>query len=292
MDLRTSRLELLPLDPDEHAEALHAVYGDPAVMRWWTCPERASVERTRQLLTEELAGPGALLWAVRRAEDGAVIGVTGLLGGVALPGLTWILARRAWGRGFAAEAAAAVVDHAFRHVGHDRVEAWVESTNTRSIAVCRKVGLTERGRFVQRYGHRDRPHEMIVLGRAGTPDPVSVVHLQPVVQVVDVAATAALLVAVLGARVSFIAGEPAHVAGIVLGPWSTGPGLRLVRPPRGECAPVELVLDVGPGFVGLRESALASGVAGVEPIVDQPWGRREFALRLPEGHRVVLSTPS
>ncbi|MFD5823972.1 GNAT family N-acetyltransferase [Lentzea sp. NPDC060358] len=292
MYLETSRLELLPLDPDEHTEALHEVYGNPAVMRWWTCPPLASVEQTRQVLAEEGTRPGAALWTLRRTADRSVIGMAGLLGGVAIPGLTWILAEQAWGHGFATEAATAVIDHAFTHMGHGRVEAWVESTNARSIAVCRKVGLSERGRLVQRYEHRERPHEMIVFGRASRPDPISVVHLQPVVQVADVTATATLLCAALAARVSFTVGEPADMAGIVLGPWSTGPGVRLVRCSPSTCAPVEIGLDVGSGFAELYQSVLGSGAVHVEPPVDQPWGRREFAFRLPEGHRIVVSTPN
>ncbi len=291
MNLETARLELLPLDPGRHAEALHAVYGNAAVMRWWTCPPTGSVEQTRQLLAEEQTRPGATLWALRRTEDDHVIGMAGLLGGVAIPGLTWILAEQAWGHGFATEAATAVIDHAFHHAGHDRVEAWVESANTRSMAVCRKTGLTERGRLPQRYEHREQPHETVVFGRAKKPDPISVLHLDPVLPVTDVPATVELLRAALMARVSFTVGEPADVAGLVFGSWSTGPGVRLVRRPVQECAPLEFTLDVSVGFADLYRAVTASGVTGIEPPAERPWGTREFAFRLPEGHRIVVSAP-
>ncbi|MEK8169659.1 GNAT family N-acetyltransferase [Streptomyces sp. M19] len=96
MKLATARLSLLPLDPDADAEALHAAYGDPEVMTWWTRPATSSVAETRRLLAEESA-PGAMLWTVRDA-NGTVLGMAGLLGAVEIPGLTWILARHAWGR--------------------------------------------------------------------------------------------------------------------------------------------------------------------------------------------------
>ncbi|SFQ68777.1 GNAT family N-acetyltransferase [Amycolatopsis rubida] len=291
MELKTSRLDLTPLDPEEHADALHAAYGDPAVMSWWTRPATSTEAETRQLLAADAAQPGAALWAIRRAGDPAAIGMAGLLGGTAVPGLSWILAESEWGHGFATEAASAIVEHAFGAAGHDRVEAWVESTNTRSIAVCRKIGLTERGRLAQRYEHRDRPHEMIVLGRARHPEPTSVLHLEPVLPVTDVAATTELLRAALAGRVSFSAGEPPEVAGMVFGPWSAGPSVQFVRKPRGECAPVVLTLDVVAGFDELYAAVTAAGTAGVEPPVREPWGRREFAFRLPEGHRIVVSTP-
>ena len=291
MNLETARLELLPLDPGQHAEALHAVYGNAAVMRWWTSTPTGSVAQTRQLLAEEQAKPDAALWTLRRADDKLVIGMAGLLGGVAIPGLTWILAEQAWGHGFATEAATVVIDYAFRHAGHDRVEAWVESTNTRSMAVCRKTGLTERGRLAQRYEHREQPHETIVFGRAKKSDPISVLHLDPVLQVADVPATVELLRAALGAQVSFAVGEPADMAGLVFGPWSTGPGVRLVQRQAQECAPLEISLDVSAGFGDLYQAVAASGATGIELPADKPWGKREFAFRLPEGHRIVVNAP-
>ena len=95
MELRTARLSLAPLDPDRDAEALHAAYSDPAVMRWWNTPLRTGIADTHRDLVNSLEGEGACMWVLREA-------------GV--------------GRGIMTEAAGAVVEYAFGLLGLDRVE--------------------------------------------------------------------------------------------------------------------------------------------------------------------------
>lgn len=56
----------------------------------------------------------------------------------------WHLHPRAWGRGYATEAARAVLAHAFEH-GQDRVVAVTHPANRASQAVCRRLGMTHRG---------------------------------------------------------------------------------------------------------------------------------------------------
>ncbi|GAA0415999.1 GNAT family N-acetyltransferase [Streptomyces luteireticuli] len=285
---------MAPLDPEADAEALHAVYGDPEVMAWWTRPATASVAGTRRLLAEESERRGAALWTVR-AGNGTVVGVAGLLGAVEIPGLTWILARHAWGQGFATEAAAAVVEHAFAHDGLERVEAWVEADNARSLAVCRRLGMVRRGMLAQHYAHREGPHEVVVWGLANPrkeQNPPPVLHVEPMLPVADVAATLEVLRSVLSARVAFSVGDPVEVAGLVLGPWSVGPSIRIVTAPRSQSAPVTLALDVGTGLDDLYRRAADSGVGRVEPPIEQPWGVREFVFQLPEGHRLVFGAPA
>lgn len=47
----------------------------------------------------------------------------------------------------------------------------------------------------------------------------------------DVATEFALLRSVLGARTQYEVGEPLAMIGVVFGPWSVGPSLRLVTAP-------------------------------------------------------------
>ena len=122
MELRTARLLLAPLDPDRDAAGLHAAFSDPDVMRMWNTPLRADVADTREELVSRLEGDGAHMWVLREAD--APVGMVGLLGDVAVPGLSWLLCRQAWGRGLMTEAASAVVEHAFGSLSLDRVEAW------------------------------------------------------------------------------------------------------------------------------------------------------------------------
>jgi RimJ/RimL family protein N-acetyltransferase len=132
MELTTARLSLTPLDPDRDAETLHAAYSDPDVFRWWNTPLCVDVTDTRRNLAGILDGDGAYAWTVREATN--AVGVVGLLGDVTVPGLSWMLCRQAWGRGLATEAVSAVIEYAFGRLGLDRVEAWVDVTNIRSLA--------------------------------------------------------------------------------------------------------------------------------------------------------------
>jgi Acetyltransferase (GNAT) domain len=86
LELTTARLSLAPLDPDRDSEALHAAYGDPRVMRWWNTPIRAEIADTRRDLVNSLAGEGAHFWVVHETEQ--PVGLVGLLGDVAVPGLS------------------------------------------------------------------------------------------------------------------------------------------------------------------------------------------------------------
>ena len=258
-------------------------------MRMWNTPLRADVADTREELVSRLEGDGAHMWVLREAD--APVGMVGLLGDVAVPGLSWLLCRQAWGRGLMTEAAGAVVEYAFGSLGLDRVEAWVEATNVRSLATARRIGLTEYGRLAQRYPHRTRPHEMIVLGRSREPEPTTVLSVELTLPVLDIALQLDVLCSVVGARPLYSVGDPPAMVGVVFGPWSVGPCLRLVAtasPP----APVTINVDVGTEFDGAYRRAVAVGADIAAPPVEQPWGMREFVLRLPDGHQLVVTGPA
>ncbi|UWE07294.1 GNAT family N-acetyltransferase [Actinacidiphila bryophytorum] len=86
-------------------------------------------------------------WAVEVRATGEFIGFAGLdeLGedmpftGVEIG---WRLARPAWGRGYATEAARAVLAHAFDTLGLAEVLAVTTAANVRSQAVMRRLGMT------------------------------------------------------------------------------------------------------------------------------------------------------
>jgi len=56
-------------------------------------------------------------------------------------GLFWALFPEQWGRGYATEAAAAMVAYAFDELRLRRIVATTENDNTRSIAVMRRLGM-------------------------------------------------------------------------------------------------------------------------------------------------------
>ncbi len=113
--------------------------------------------------------------------------------------------------------------------------------------------------------------------------------VQPVLPVPDVAAAADWFVRVLGFEVDFIMGAPDH-ARVKLGDRSWGDPiyihLSLQHGPIQPCGQTRL--HVGHDIDGLHQQVLAQGAMVLEPPVDQPWGLREFTVRAPGGHRLVL----
>lgn len=54
----------------------------------------------------------------------------------------WSIAREAWGRGYAPEAAAVCIDWVFDHLGWDEVIHTIDPENAKSKAVAAKLGST------------------------------------------------------------------------------------------------------------------------------------------------------
>jgi [ribosomal protein S5]-alanine N-acetyltransferase len=82
------------------------------------------------------------MWALEHRESGALIGRVGYLDPPGWPGfeLGWLLAREHWGHGYAREAAAAALRHAFEVLQRERVISLIRPANTRSIAVAEALG--------------------------------------------------------------------------------------------------------------------------------------------------------
>ncbi|CPV55752.1 N-acetyltransferase GCN5 [Mycobacteroides abscessus subsp. abscessus] len=291
-DLTTERLIMRPLDPDRDAAALHTAFSDPDVMHWWNTPQRTDIAQTHADLAQSIQAGGAHLWAIyEKQDDTAAVGLAGLLGDVQVPGLTWLLTRRAWGRGIVTEAAAAVIAYAFGPLGLPRVEAWVEASNLRSLSTAHRLGLTERGRLAQRYPHRDYPHETMVLGRSRDPELTPVLGVEVSLPVSDIRSELALLESVLRARAGYELGDPPELAGVVFGAWSVAPALRLVAAPP-PITPLVINVDAGTEFDAAYRRALAAGADIAAEPVEQPWGASEFVLRLTDGHQLVVSGPA
>ncbi|CAN5368705.1 GNAT family N-acetyltransferase [soil metagenome] len=135
LETRRLRLRTLTQDDLEHLVALH---GDPQVMAFITgegeTPEVVERESLPELLKRRTwtlrdKGSDAFVgWASLRLEgDGAELG--------------YRLLRSAWGQGYAAEAARALVDLAFGELGLARIHAQTMAVNTGSRRVMEKAGL-------------------------------------------------------------------------------------------------------------------------------------------------------
>lgn len=146
--LRTARLDLRTFTPADAPAAFSVVYGDPEVMRYVGTGALRTVADTEALLRRYAeAGPvmGWTFWAVVERATGRLVGDAGLWAAQPGPGppeLGYTLAREAWGKGYATEAAGACVEHAFARPGVEEIAALVEPANTASLHVLEKLGFT------------------------------------------------------------------------------------------------------------------------------------------------------
>jgi len=96
---------------------------------------------------DDLDRNGFGFWAVEVRASGEFIGFTGLDpvdDGMPFTGVEvgWRLARSAWGRGYATEAAMVALEYGFATVGLPEIVAVTTTTNLRSQAVMRRIGMT------------------------------------------------------------------------------------------------------------------------------------------------------
>lgn len=146
-ELRTDRL-LLRSWRDSDLEPWAAMNADPEVR-----------EHLGDVLTREQSGAsmarfqadfdrrGWGWWAVEVVAGGEFIGFAGMDevdDGLPFTGVEigWRLARAAWGKGYATEAAAAVLAHGFETLGLPEIVAVTTAGNLRSQAVMRRLGMT------------------------------------------------------------------------------------------------------------------------------------------------------
>jgi RimJ/RimL family protein N-acetyltransferase len=145
--LRTPRL-ILREWRDEDVEPFAAMSADPEVMRYLVpFPDRAAVDAWIARAWTHLREYGFGKFVVELPGEAAFAGVVGLDHvGFDLPftpavEVLWRLARPFWGRGFATEAARAVLGDGFFRLGLAEVVAYTVVDNRRSRAVMERLGM-------------------------------------------------------------------------------------------------------------------------------------------------------
>src|SRR5688572_22301946 len=90
---------------------------------------------------------GAGWWAVELRQTGQLVGSVGAFfrESSAVMEIGWNTYRAFWGQGFASEAAAAAIAHAFDVRHEPKVTALIDPRNEPSLRVARRVGLTYEG---------------------------------------------------------------------------------------------------------------------------------------------------
>jgi RimJ/RimL family protein N-acetyltransferase len=161
--LETGRLRLEPLAP-EHAEALRAIWSDPEVARFLISRPASPAELDALFARNLEAGRRLGMWAVRERASGAVVGRVGffVFGERERPELAFLLARAAWGRGLAREAAGAALAAGFGALAFREVVALVRPRSARALRVLGKLGFVGESRLEL----GGEPAELLRLGGA------------------------------------------------------------------------------------------------------------------------------
>lgn len=140
--LRTARLVLRPFR-ERDLDAFAAISADPEVMRHIGAGgpmDRAATWRSMALFLGHWALRGHGMWALE--HGGRFIGRVGFLEPEGWPGceLGWLLAREAWGQGFAFEAASAARAWGREAAGLGALISLVRPDNLRSVALAERLG--------------------------------------------------------------------------------------------------------------------------------------------------------
>lgn len=146
MRIDTARLALTELS-DADAEFIRGLLNEPSFLRYIGDRGVRTVEDARRYIQD---GPVAMyakygygLLRVGLRQDGTPIGICGVLKRDALPGpdLGFSLLPAYWSRGFAFEAADAVVRDVRRRLGLGRILAITSPDNDASIRLLGKLGF-------------------------------------------------------------------------------------------------------------------------------------------------------
>ena len=160
----------------EDGPAFAKLNADSEVMRHFpACLDRAASDALLERCRQGIAERGWSFWALERYTDDALLGLLGISPAPAdLPftpavEIGWRLARPYWGQGYATAGAQLALACAFDVLALEEVVAFTAASNQPSLAVMRRLAMTDAGHFEHPRlppGHPRRPHRLFRLSRA------------------------------------------------------------------------------------------------------------------------------
>lgn len=134
---------------DSDRNLFFEINSDPAVMAFFAFRrDRSEADAFFDQIQALIAETGLGFYALERKDNGETIGFAGLartdLEPYIPPGtieIGWRLAERYWNRGFASEAAAALLGYGFVQLKFDQIVSFAVHDNDRSTAVMRRIGM-------------------------------------------------------------------------------------------------------------------------------------------------------
>ncbi|WP_343208594.1 GNAT family N-acetyltransferase [Anaerolentibacter hominis] len=169
MILETKRLCLREMTDDDYP-ALCRMLQDKEVM--YAYEHAFSDEEAWNWLhrqQERYRRDGFGLWAVLLKATGEMIGQCGLTlqpcWDTQVLEVGYLFQKAFWHQGYAAEAAIACRDYAFKHYDVDEVCSIIRDTNLASQNVAKRNGMSLKGTFVKHYYGVDMPHHVYSVRR-------------------------------------------------------------------------------------------------------------------------------
>lgn len=147
MELKTERLTLRPVRPGDEAE-IHEYAGDRSITMMYYLPNETFGETADfvRISAAEWHSPDQLDFEFVILYDGKIIGGCdadlGHSEDHSYATLGWIINGKYRNRGFASEAARALLNFAFTNLGVRKVYAQCDINNPASYGVMRKIGMT------------------------------------------------------------------------------------------------------------------------------------------------------
>ena len=167
--LETERLYLRKICQADFPE-ICAILQNEAVMYAWehtftTGEVHAWIAECIRRYTDD----GFSYWAVIEKTSSSFIGVAGVIKeeaeGEEYIGVGYIFNNAHWHKGYAYEAASACVHYAFETLGMNGITAQIRPTNTSSVRVAEKLGMTVMCPFIRKYRGKDVPHLLYGLSK-------------------------------------------------------------------------------------------------------------------------------
>jgi ribosomal-protein-alanine N-acetyltransferase len=147
IELGSDRIRLRQWLPEDYS-LFASMNADADVMEHFPATlSRSESDLLATRLHDHISCNGWGLWALEELSGGNFIGFTGL--NETPPGLPfspaveigWRLAKKYWGKGYASEAAALVLDFAFSELRVAEVVSFTSVTNKKSLTVMKRLGM-------------------------------------------------------------------------------------------------------------------------------------------------------
>lgn len=162
--LETTRLRLRPLALSD-APALHPLFADPKVMRYWSDPPSEGLAETGRRLSKRLEKHTGHALDLALEHAGVFVGTISLFNnrdGVMEIG--YLLAADLWGQGYASEACRAVLRFGFQEWDVHRVEAQLHPKNRPSARLLKRLGFKKEGYLRENFHKAGEYEDTLFMG--------------------------------------------------------------------------------------------------------------------------------